>query len=373
MSWYIGEDGEQIWIKRDSAVFTVVVSDKPLPTEQLSYLAVSSKKAVYQEAICDDDLSAGGRSKRKEKQTGKQRGFIIRAVEESPLARVIDWFKDPAKQLMNCAVVSRVDADEAANVKKAKKKEKDLAVPNLGANECRIETTSRIHHFAHGPGFRVEVSEGTSAQRLNMFTSRREIPLKDWLAFLLKALESRTGRHVMILKRSGKEVLGGAVGEKQAEEAKVQLRRDKAQQAENEWLQSLLSGQAEEAEPEPEVPAESPEAPAPPAALPEMEERPAPASGKAKPRRERNKEWQAAPEPGPGAWTEWEQSWQGNTWDEWPSQAQAPVRRWVNKVLCHECGRGQPLKLFWDQDASYCRMCWFKWYGEDPPKSAAVR
>ncbi|CAJ1352801.1 unnamed protein product [Effrenium voratum] len=287
------------------------------------------------------------------------------AASSSEQWKKVPWLElvvqDPAKQLMNCAVVSRVDADEAANVKKAKKKEKDLAVPNLGANECRIETTSRIHHFAHGPGFRVEVSEGTSAQRLNMFTSRREIPLKDWLAFLLKALESRTGRHVMILKRSGKEVLGGAVGEKQAEEAKVQLRRDKAQQAENEWLQSLLSGQAEEAEPEPEVPAESPE------------ERPAPASGKAKPRRERNKEWQAAPEPGPGAWTEWEQSWQGNTWDEWPSQAQAPVRRWVNKVLCHECGRGQPLKLFWDQDASYCRMCWFKWYGEDPPKSAAVR
>eukprot|EP00438_Fugacium_kawagutii_P027201 Skav210175 [mRNA] locus=scaffold5148:36373:52156:+ [translate_table: standard] len=168
---------------------------------------------------------------------------------------------------MDCSVVSRVDADEAANLKKAKKKDKAAqgdasSVPNLGANECRIETTSRIHHFAHGPGYRVEVSEGVVAQRLNMFTGRRELPLKDWLSLLLNALES-TGTHVMILKRSGNEVVGGAVnGQKEEGEKKVQLKKDKAQQAENEWLQSLLSGHHEE-EAAPEKVAEAPvEAPA---------------------------------------------------------------------------------------------------------------
>ena len=36
------------------------------------YLAVSSKKAVYQEAICEDDQAAGARSKRsKDKQAGR--------------------------------------------------------------------------------------------------------------------------------------------------------------------------------------------------------------------------------------------------------------------------------------------------------------
>eukprot|EP00435_Cladocopium_sp_Y103_P044796 s2013_g12.t1 len=57
MSWYVDEDGARTWINRDSTVFTVVVSDKQLPLEQLTYLAVSSKKAVYQEAICEDEPS----------------------------------------------------------------------------------------------------------------------------------------------------------------------------------------------------------------------------------------------------------------------------------------------------------------------------
>lgn len=437
MSWYVGEDGAQIWINRDSTVFTVVVSDQQLPLEQLTYLAVSSKKAVYQEAICEDDQAAGGRSKRnKDKNAGKQRGFIIRQeVEESPLTRVVPWFKDAAKKLMDCAVVSRVDADEAANVKKAKKKEREkaneLSVPNLGANECRIETTSRIHHFAHGPGYRVEVSEGMVAQRLNMFTGRREISLKDWLSLLLNALES-TGTHVMILKRSGKEVLGGAVnGEKKEEgDVKIQLRKDKAQQAENEWLESLLAGHHHQGEEEPIEPAEptepmalsgEPTAKAAPAAdvsrwealapsardaqAKVQEATPSPASSweasaLKKAAALRNRTWdqreqaelEASRQSDKAAWLPWPQqgylSSAPQNWKEYPgqeyptngwyeAQPKAPERRWGKvRALCDACGRGGnlKLKLFWDETSGgrYCRTCWIDWYGDEPPQSLAA-
>lgn len=405
MSWYVDEDGARTWINRDSTVFTVVVSDKQLPLEQLTYLAVSSKKAVYQEAICEDDQAAGTRSKRsKDKQAGKQRGFIIRAeVEESPLTRVVPWFKDAAKKLMDCAVVSRVDADEAANLKKAKKKDKanDVSVPNLGANECRIETTSRIHHFAHGPGYRVEVSEGVVAQRLNMFTGRKEIPLKDWLSLLLNALES-TGTHVMILKRSGNEVVGGAVnGQKEDGEKKIQLRKDKAQQAENEWLQSLLAGHeaSQEADHDkvPELP-EVPEVPEVPVEQPEpvksAQVQPADASrwDALAPRRrdqpaqrtQAKEVWQPELARSQAPWSrqdyapEWQEypgtngGWE--TWEWEPEAPKAPSRRW-GKAKCAACLRGANLKLFWDETegSRFCRTCWFNWYGEEPPASCAIR
>jgi len=417
MSWYVDEDGARTWINRDSTVFTVVISEKQLPVEQLTYLAVSSKKAVYQEAICEDDQAAGTRSKRsKDKQAGKQRGFIIRAeVEESPLTRVVPWFKDAAKKLMDCSVVSRVDADEAANLKKAKKKDKaiDVSVPNLGANECRIETTSRIHHFAHGPGYRLQVSEGMVAQRLNMFTGRKEIPLKDWLSLLLNALES-TGTHVMILKRSGNEVVGGAVNGQEDTEKKIQLKKDKAQQAENEWLQSLLAGHEEA-----EKPAQGPEPPEPVRAEPVPEPVPvvkskvqpvdtsrwdalAPTPARngyqdqlPAPRRRDQRDqhqqrtqasaWQpqlAKAQPQDQAYAaQWQEypdtngGWNGDGsygWD--PQEApQAPARRW-GKAKCAECRRGGHLKLYWDETeaARFCRNCWWNWYGEDPPASCAT-
>jgi len=405
MSWYVDEDGAQTWINRDSTVFTVVVSEKQLPLEQLSYLAVSSKKAVYQEAICEDDQAAGARSKRsKDKQAGKQRGFIIRAeVEESPLTRVVPWFKDAAKKLMDCSVVSRVDADEAANLKKAKKKEKDkvtdsTTVPKLGANECRIETTSRIHHFAHGPGYRVEVSEGMVAQRLNMFTSRKEIPLKDWLSFLLNALES-TGTHVMILKRSGKEVLGGEVNGEEAEK-KIQLKKDKAQEAENDWLQSLLTGQEAEDAADQTAPVALPTPPAV-APAPTVEVKvpvdlsrwdalaeKAPARRRDPPHRAQAhaEVWQpevsrSKPPKEYAPKHEWQDYSATNGWNGWDWQeAQVPVapagptRRW-GKAKCVACARGGNLKLYWDdtEQGRYCRTCWVSWYGEEPPASCATR
>jgi len=436
MSWYVGEDGEQIWINRDSTVYTVVVSDAPLPLEHLTYLAVSSKKAVFQEAICEDEGAAGGRSKRnKDKNAGRQRGFIIRQeVEESPLTRVVACFKDAAKKLMDTGIVSRVDADEAANVKKAKKKEKanDAAIANLGANECRIETISRIHHFAHGPGYRLQVAEGMVAQRLNLFTNRREIALKDWLSGVLGALES-TGTHIMLLKRSSGngEVTGGVVtgektdgGDDQKKEGKatgemkIQLRRDKAQQAENDWLQSLLGGEAEK-EPEPPEPEPEKASPAPaepiarPASAPSPQEPPELPQTEATSSRRRggnHRDYAEAPQPRrawlPGSKNAWAPAVSGNYtngwedgtwqngdagWSEWndwtwwqgeqavveaPVPAPAPARRWNKQApACDECLRagGGLIKLFKDGDGKYCRRCWFAFYLEEPPADAAVR
>ncbi|CAE8613040.1 unnamed protein product [Polarella glacialis] len=266
MSWYTGQDGQKTWIERNAMVYNIVESDEQLPLEQLTYLAVQSKKAVYHEAVCDDDLSATGKSKRqRDKQSGRQRGYIIRTdVDEHPLSRVVPWFKAAVQKLMDFAAVSRVDADEVASTKKKKnnsnrEKAAETTMPNLGSpgvNECRIQTTSRIQHFAHGPGYRVEVMEGMAMQRLHLFTCRREIPAKDWLTLLISALES-SGCHVMLARKvqgssevasmpgalpADKEI--GAENAKREGESdvdiKIQLRKDVAQQEENAWLQTMM-------------------------------------------------------------------------------------------------------------------------------------
>jgi len=335
---------------------------------------------------------------------------------------------------MDTGIVSRVDADEAANVKKAKKKEKanDAAIANLGANECRIETISRIHHFAHGPGYRLQVAEGMVAQRLNLFTNRREIALKDWLSGVLGALES-TGTHIMLLKRSSGngEVTGGVVtgektdgGDDQKKEGKatgemkIQLRRDKAQQAENDWLQSLLGGEAEK-EPEPPEPEPEKASPAPaepiarPASAPSPQEPPELPQTEATSSRRRggnHRDYAEAPQPRrawlPGSKNAWAPAVSGNYtngwedgtwqngdagWSEWndwtwwqgeqavveaPMPAPAPARRWNKQApACDECLRagGGLIKLFKDGDGKYCRRCWFAFYLEEPPADAAVR
>eukprot|EP00933_Yihiella_yeosuensis_P008939 TRINITY_DN11466_c0_g1_i1.p1 TRINITY_DN11466_c0_g1~~TRINITY_DN11466_c0_g1_i1.p1 ORF type:complete len:556 (-),score=151.25 TRINITY_DN11466_c0_g1_i1:160-1626(-) len=206
--------------------------------------------------MVDDDLST--KKGKKDKSAGRQRGFILRAqVEESAVSRVVPWFKDAAKKLLDCSAVSRIDCDEAANLKKKKKNEKAERVANagnfanLGANECRVETPCRIRHFAHGPGYRVEVAEGSVMQRLHMFTCGKEIPQKDWLALLLAALES-TGSHVMLVKRSAKasneegtsgDAAQPAPGAEEADaDVKIAIRKDKAQQDENSWLQTMMGG-----------------------------------------------------------------------------------------------------------------------------------
>ncbi|CAE7825466.1 unnamed protein product [Symbiodinium sp. CCMP2592] len=215
-------------------------------------------------------------------------------------------------------------------------------------------------------------------QRLNLFTNRREIALKDWLSGVLGALES-TGTHIMLLKRSSGngEVMGGVVtgektdgGDDQKKEGKatgemkIQLRRDKAQQAENDWLQSLLGGEAEK-EPEPPEPEKASPAPAEPIARPasapgpqEPPELPRTEATSSRRRGGNHRDYEEAPQPRrawlPGSKNAWAPAVSGNYtngwedgtwhngdagWSEWndwtwwrgeqaPVPAPAPARRW---------------------------------------------
>jgi len=129
MSWYVDQEGQQIWIARDETVFTVIEVSGKLPTDNLTYLTVHSKKAAYQEHLIKDDILVDGKSKvprrRREQQAGQQRGFIVRVeVEDAPLQRVVPVFKAAAHKLIDDTNVSRIDADDPTNSSRSKKKEK---------------------------------------------------------------------------------------------------------------------------------------------------------------------------------------------------------------------------------------------------------
>lgn len=247
MSWYVGQDGQQVWVQRDEVVFTVVLGPGKLPVENLTYLATHTKKAVYQEHIISQDLYPDGKSRvprrQREKQSGQQRGFIVRAdIEESPLQRVLPSFKAVAQRLIDSQVVSRVDTEEAVTTKKKKGEEK--AVPKLGANECRVETTARISHFAHGPGFKVEVTEGSSVQKIHLFTGRREQTHEVWHASLTGAMEA-AGSHVMLARKEAVQGQGDATPAPTTSEdvpaPRVLLKKDKAQQDDDLWFESVMN------------------------------------------------------------------------------------------------------------------------------------
>mmetsp|Transcript_4558 Transcript_4558/g.10638 ORF Transcript_4558/g.10638 Transcript_4558/m.10638 type:complete len:511 (-) Transcript_4558:116-1648(-) len=234
MSWYVGQDGQQIWIRRDEVVYTVVRPREDLPLETLTYLSVNSKKATFQEHLTDDidEECKGPKNSRRhrDKLAGRQRGFLVRVdVEQS---RVIPCVKEATKRLLDKGVASRIDADEASNAKKNKKKE-NMEVKILGVNECRVETTARVYHFAHGPGFRIEVSEGPVQQTIHVFTGRKEISPQDWHSQLMSAVEAN-GAHVVLSRR--------VRGDADAEVGEVQRhgRKDMAQQDDDAWFESAL-------------------------------------------------------------------------------------------------------------------------------------
>mmetsp|Transcript_45019 Transcript_45019/g.106940 ORF Transcript_45019/g.106940 Transcript_45019/m.106940 type:complete len:535 (+) Transcript_45019:92-1696(+) len=247
MAWYTAQDGQQVWIARDESVYTVIQPTQELAVEHLTYLTSSTKKAVYQEHMVTEELNDRGKVPRRqrERMSGRQRGFILRVDhEESATTRVVPWFKAAANKLVDMEVVSHVDAEEAANLKK--KKKNDRTMTTLGVNECRIETTSRIHHFAHGPGFRLEVAEGSVVQKIHFFTCRRQLTTQAWHTHLLKALEE-CGAHVMLARRVAAEADGSAKeGDSKPDpgggELKRLTRKDKAQQEDEAWLKSVLDG-----------------------------------------------------------------------------------------------------------------------------------
>lgn len=253
MSWYVGQDGQQVWVKRDETIFTVVVAAGKPPIEQLAYLATHTKKASYQEHVMVEDQLLDGKSKvpRRHRMKGvTQRGFIVRTDlgEEVPLERVVPWFKGAAQQLLEAQLISRVDAEESASLKRKKKGEKDKEMPVLGANECRAETTTAINHFAHGPGFRVEVTDGNTTQRLHFFTRRREVPFQEWQELLVEAIKA-SGSLVRLAKKetleagttAGGGVQDGVAAVAPAAELKLHLKKDRAQQEDDAWLASMLT------------------------------------------------------------------------------------------------------------------------------------
>lgn len=400
MSWYVGQDGQQIWIQRDEMVYTVVQSSNKLPAENLAYLAVQSKKAVYHEHICEEDLLAEGMSsvprRRRARQGGRQRGFILRAdTEDSSMTRVVPWFKASAQKLIDCDVVSRIDADEAANMKKKKKNDRMMTL--LGVNECRIETTARINHFAHGPGFRVEVAEGTAMQKILFFTNRKELPEKDWIACLTAAIQS-TGVHVMMARRTQHDVEADKHKQdkdstegndaKNVLEVQMQIKKDKAQQDDDAWFESMMTGcmmvnsdhEEDISDEEDEQHSELDPLTLPKTAQqlvlssepPHHEQHPqpqAPKEPKGSSHVDRAPALRLRPEPSRHEHLPWQSLPKEPKvlQEENKPRPERHARDQVNK--CAECGRGRPLKLFVDDDDGnwYCRMCWVEFYGLEPP------
>merc|ERR1712060_106065 len=148
-------------------------------------------------------------------------------------------------------VISRVDVDnseEGARKKKNRRKKQDAAnsgaapdekqeeeekkeeevvvVPEmpLGINECRVTTTARCNHNAHGSGFRVEIWSDDGRQRCHFFTTTKDLPCSAWHSSLTEAV-SATGSRAM---------LGRSL------EARREGADDKAGQDEDEWLSTLM-------------------------------------------------------------------------------------------------------------------------------------
>mmetsp|Transcript_32273 Transcript_32273/g.68694 ORF Transcript_32273/g.68694 Transcript_32273/m.68694 type:complete len:299 (-) Transcript_32273:80-976(-) len=253
MSWYVGLDGRQIWVDRDEVAFTVTEIPKgtELATESLTYLATSFKQAVYQEHMIDEEEGTG----RNKKRAGKQRGYVVRVGgAEGERTRVHPPFQKAADWLLDKGVVTRIDLDESAKEKvkkkrgkakeeeKAQEKEEEekevvVAMP-LGENECRLDTIKRIRHNAHGQGFRLQISEDGTVQRIHCFTAKQDVALADWHKLLVSALEA-TGSRVMLGRMAVSEA-GGGEQARGAGNAPKDAQKDRAKDDEDEWLQSML-------------------------------------------------------------------------------------------------------------------------------------
>lgn len=247
MSWYVDQRGRQIWVEREETVFTIDEPPEDPPTENLTYLASASSKAVYAEH-CIDEASASRGSKKKDAQAGRQRGFVVRMDhEDDGLSRVTSDFQAVANGLLSSGAVSRLDVDASREGGKKKKKkskdkkpdeeveeekEKEPALP-LGINECRVETTGRCLHISHGTGWKVEVSSGDGSQRIFMFTAKKELTSAEWHKQLLTSMES-SGTRVMDGRMLGDAPEGKAPGKAGPP------KKDEAQRDEDEWLESML-------------------------------------------------------------------------------------------------------------------------------------
>merc|ERR1712194_76168 len=93
-------------------VYTVTTAVDDLPVHILTYLASSSKKAVYTEHAAMDDFDLKQKKKEKDGAAGRARGFIV-MVGEVEGCSVNTNFNAAARKLLDDKVVSRIDTEEA--------------------------------------------------------------------------------------------------------------------------------------------------------------------------------------------------------------------------------------------------------------------
>eukprot|EP00931_Biecheleriopsis_adriatica_P116280 TRINITY_DN91946_c0_g1_i1.p1 TRINITY_DN91946_c0_g1~~TRINITY_DN91946_c0_g1_i1.p1 ORF type:complete len:298 (+),score=90.34 TRINITY_DN91946_c0_g1_i1:152-1045(+) len=239
MSWYVGHDGRQVWVNSRENVFTCDQPEGDLPLSTLTYLASGSQKTTsYAEHAIDED--DGKKGKKKEKQAGKQRGFIVR-VDRDETINVMPPFQAAVEKLMKSGVVSRVDLEESEGKKRNKKgkevkeevQEEVVTIP-LGPNECRVEIAARCQHQAHGVGFTVSVAEGGGSQRIHLYTANKELSVADWHSCLVEALQADGSRCMM-----GR--MSPAIAPPEPPDEK-EIQTKKSVREEEDWLASLMGG-----------------------------------------------------------------------------------------------------------------------------------
>jgi len=234
-------NGRKTWVESDELAYTIGEPSEDLRVETLNYLATSSlQKAVYQEHSIDDGETGG--SKKKDK-TGRQRGFIVR-VEQDEKTRVAPCFQAAADRLITDKFASRIDVTESTTEKRSRKKrskeqpteeatetQSTIELSSLASNECRIETTARCTHNAHGDGFEVLVAEGGTLQKLHIFTGKAKLSAEEWYKGLVDAAQS-AGCRVMLAKLAPDPM--------DATDTSKAAAKDEAQAAESDWLDAVM-------------------------------------------------------------------------------------------------------------------------------------
>eukprot|EP00929_Paragymnodinium_shiwhaense_P029202 TRINITY_DN16795_c0_g1_i1.p1 TRINITY_DN16795_c0_g1~~TRINITY_DN16795_c0_g1_i1.p1 ORF type:complete len:359 (+),score=89.49 TRINITY_DN16795_c0_g1_i1:84-1079(+) len=259
MSWYVDRNGRQVWVDKEETVYTVDEPAEDMPTQALTYLARETKQAVYAEHIIDEEDAKG---RKKDPGAGARRGFVVRVDNADDRTRVTSLFQATVDKLFDAGVISRVDVDDSGNSKKAKRKRnknKDTSSPldaaaaalaaeeakeeedpyamapvNLAVNECNLRIVAKCNHFAHGAGFRVDVSEpGGTRQRTYLFTGKQAVSPQDFHKRLVDAVVT-TGSRAMDGSMTDAPV------DKTAEERHAERENARAQKDEDDWLSQMM-------------------------------------------------------------------------------------------------------------------------------------
>lgn len=241
MSWYVSFDGRQVWVDSSERVLTCDKPEEELKVVPLTYLVSNTTRTTYAEHSVDDD--DGKKGKKKERQSGRQRGFVVRVDHGEDRVIVLTPFQATLDRLLSSGIASRVDLEEPEG-KKRNKKGKDVkeepaeeqqpaGVP-LGPNECRVELTSRCQHQAHGVGFTLSLTETGHHQRIHLFTAGKELSLPQMHGKILEACQD-TGGQILMGRMSPAIAPDPPEGSKEGKPKK-----DMAKEDEDDWLDSLM-------------------------------------------------------------------------------------------------------------------------------------